>query len=39
LAFLFENLLCYGEESKIFPENLEYLGAFRLPEGSNGTDW
>jgi hypothetical protein len=27
------------EELLIKPQDLEYMGAFRLPEGSNGTSW
>lgn len=31
--------ICCAKDSKIQPKDLEYKGAFRLPEGSNGTDW
>jgi hypothetical protein len=32
-------MACYAENTRINPKDLEYKGAFRLPEGSNGTDW
>ncbi|MCP3900262.1 MAG: hypothetical protein GY707_11185, partial [Desulfobacteraceae bacterium] len=30
---------CSAGASRINPKDLEYKGAFRLPQGSNGTDW
>ena len=32
-------MTCGAQDNRIQPNNLEYQGAFRLPEGSNGTDW
>ena len=39
LVSLYLTTLCYAGNSRIHPKDLKYLGAFRLPEGSNGTDW
>lgn len=30
---------CLAGDHRIQPEDLEYVGAFCLPEGANGTDW
>ncbi|MCK5311255.1 MAG: hypothetical protein KAJ62_04055, partial [Desulfobacteraceae bacterium] len=32
-------MVCCAKDRRIHPKDLEYKGAFRLPEGSNGTDW
>ena len=32
-------MLSYAWDNRINPKDIEYKGAFRLPEGSNGTDW
>ncbi|MBC8180847.1 T9SS type A sorting domain-containing protein [candidate division KSB1 bacterium] len=37
LIFIFLITPCYSQ--LIQPEDLEYKGAFRLPEGSGGSDW
>jgi hypothetical protein len=44
LTFILVTSLCwafpgYATGNKIQPGNLGYKGAFRLPPGSNGTDW
>ncbi len=39
IASLFGTLPCYAGDNRINPKDLKYLGAFRLPQGSNGTDW
>jgi hypothetical protein len=39
LVFGLQSSQCLAGDSRIHPKDLEYLGAFRLPDGSNGTDW
>jgi hypothetical protein len=39
LISLHLTMVCCAQDTRIHPKDLKYLGAFQLPEGSNGTDW
>ena len=39
LISLHMTMVCCAQDRRLYPKDLKYLGAFRLPEGSNGTDW
>ncbi len=38
-VLLLSSSFCHAKTDRIQPRDIKYLGAFRLPEGSNGTDW